>query len=41
MLQFCRNRLKIEQIFRALSLMSVQTHMQNLKKFLVSKLGNH
>ena len=41
MLQFCRNRLKIEQIFRTLSLMLVQTYMQNLKKILVSKLGNH
>ena len=41
MLQFCKNRLKIEQNCRTLSLISVQNYMQNLDKILVSKLGNH
>ena len=41
MLQFCKNRLKIEQNCRTLSLISVQNYMQNLNKILVSKLGNH
>ena len=41
MLQFCRNKLKIEQNLRALSLMLVQNYMQNLHKMLVSKFDNH
>ena len=41
MLQFCRNKLKIEENLRALSLMLVQNYMQNLHKMLVSKFDNH
>ena len=41
MLQFCKNRLKIEQNCITLSLILVQNYMQNLNKILVSKLGNH
>ena len=42
MLQFCRNRPKIEQNSRTLSLMLlVQNYMQNLNKILVSQFGNH
>ena len=37
--QFFRNRLKIEQNFRTLSLMLVQNYMQNLNKILISKFG--
>ena len=40
MLQFCKNRLKIEQNCITLSLILVQNYMQNLNKILVSKLGN-
>ena len=41
MVQFCRNRLKIEQNCERLSLMWVQNYMENLNKILVSKFGNH
>ena len=41
MLQFFRNRLKIEQDCRTLSSMLVQIYMQNLNKILVSKFNNH
>ena len=41
MLQFCRNKLKIEQNCRTLPLMLVQNYMQNLSKILVSQFVNH
>ena len=41
MLQFCTNRLKIEQKNRPLSLMLAQNYMQNLNKILVFKFGNY
>ena len=41
MLQFCINKLKIEQNHRALLLTLVQNYLQNLNKILVSKVSNH
>ena len=41
MLQFSRNKLKIEQNCRTLRLMLVQNYMQNLSKILVSQFVNH
>ena len=41
MLQFSRNRLKIEQNCRTLPVMLVQNCMQNLNKMLVSKQVKH
>ena len=41
MLQFSRNKLKIEQNCRRLPVMLVQNCMQNVNKILVSKQGNH
>ena len=41
MLQFCRDRFKIEQNSRTLSLMLVQNYTQNLNKILVSRFINH
>ena len=40
MLQFCKNRLKIERNFQH-SFMLVQNYMQSLNKISVSKFGNH
>ena len=41
MLQFCRNRPKIGQNWRTLSLMLVENYMGNINKILVSKIGRH